>query len=525
MTITLEVDNNVREALKQAFPTSDTERALDKYVGVLEELIFKALQHGRTPEQHKLKLYSLSTHDLAQRSGYVKQIRLHKWLSENGWALVEPVITGSNISGKLSQCKLTSWVTLHNALNQPTGGAFENMTDRETDILLGEPEDQQAKLVSMIYPDMDELDTHEKINERFHVVEVDIESLKAYIVWLSTEAKHYNGSKKEASLRQARIILAIAQYFGGKFLQRKKSSPFGRTYYEGISVQSVNKELRRAMLGHCWSYDIRSSVIAWKMGFAKDCLHLMDPHADIRKEFSATLGYLEDKPDFMATVRHYIFKSDSHCEADLQKKIIKSALTAISFGARMSTKGWLDDDGQQHNPALVDIIKNADERDRFFNCPSMRAFIHEQKLLDDYIYGLAKASAPELLKLDYLQTQTGRPSKAKVLAYLYQHAETAVMAIVKHVAIQHNRPILAHIHDAIIVRTRLGADLKHEIELQMQEQTGNPYWCLAAEELQRFESRYQDIVCEEQDHRQRIRQEEARAQQWSMPTHTPTQAA
>ena len=514
MTITLKIDDKVREALKQAFPTSDTERALDKYVGVLEELIFKALQHGRTPEQCKFNLYSLSTHHLAQRGGYVKQVRLHKWLGENGWALVEPVITGSNISGQLSQCKLTAWVILHNALNLPTGGALENMTDRDIDILLGEPEDEQAQLIPLIYPDIDELDTREKINERFHVVEVDIESLKSYIVWLSTESTHYNASKKEAALRQARIILAIAQFFDGKFLQRKKPSPFGRLYYEGISVQSVNKDLRRAMLGNCWSYDIRSSVIAWKMGFAKECLQSIDPHADVRKLFSATLGYLEDKPDFMATVRHYTFKSDSHSQPDLQKKIIKRALTAISFGARMSTKGWLDDDGQIHNPALVDIIKNAEERDRFFNCPSMRAFIHEQKLLDDYLYGLAKASAPELLKLPYLQTHSGRPSKAKVLAYLYQHAETEVMAIVQRIINESRKKILAHIHDAVIVRHKLGIDLKHEIELQMQEQTGNPYWRLACEPLNRFESRGKDSKLEERDHRQRIREEEADVQQW-----------
>ena len=69
------------------------------------------------------------------------------------------------------------------------------------------------------------------------------------------------------------------------------------------------------------------------------------------------------------------------------------------------------------------VLKNAEERNRFFNCPSIRRFIKEQKRLDDFIYGLTKTSAPELLKLDYLQTQNGRPSKTKVLAYLYQHAE------------------------------------------------------------------------------------------------------
>jgi hypothetical protein len=75
--------------------------------------------------------------------------------------------------------------------------------------------------------------------------------------------------------------------------------------------------------------------------------------------------------------------------------------------------------------------------------------------------------------------------------------------------------VLAQIHDAIVVRTRFGADFKHEIELQMQEQTSNPYWRLAAEELNRFESRGKDIKAEEEVHRQRIKLEEAMAKRRS----------
>ena len=33
-----------------------------------------------------------------------------------------------------------------------------------------------------------------------------------------------------------------------------------------------NRDLRRGFLGNCWVYDIRSSVIKWKMGFARDYL-------------------------------------------------------------------------------------------------------------------------------------------------------------------------------------------------------------------------------------------------------------
>lgn len=517
MAITLTVDDGVREALRHAFPGYNTERALNKYVAELERLLFMSLQHGQTQEHRLLKLYSLSTHVLAQKGGCIgkNKIRLHKWLVDNQQSLIEVVTKGSNVSGKLSQCKLTSRVVMENRLSLPLGD-MDSMNDTDIDLLLAGTSEEQGKLVSLLYPDIDELLDRQAFVDRYDVVDVDCESLKNYIIWLSTTAKHYSAEKKATALRQARLILAVAQQLDGKYLQRKKPSPFGRTYYEGVSVQSVNKELRRAMLGQGWEYDIRSSVISWKMGFAASYLASVNPTADLRKTFAMTLCYLEDKQDFIATVRHYTFTADSHCEPDFQKKLIKTALTAMSFGARVSTHGWLDDSGQRHNPALVEIFKNPEERSRFVNCPEIRGFIHEQKLLDDFIYQEAKEHTPEIFQLDYLQSHSGRPSKAKVLAFLYQHAETAVMAIVKRCAQANQRTVLAHIHDAIVVKQRLGPDLKYEIELQMQEQTGNPYWRLAAEEFKRFESTHRDAQLEEHAHRERIQQEEARAQQWSL---------
>ena len=88
-------------------------------------------------------------------------------------------------------------------------------------------------------------------------------------------------------------------------------SLFGRMYYEGTSVQNINKELRRAVLGNCFEYDIRSSVVAWKMGWAKQYIDAYGQGKDLRKVFSATLNFLEDKADFMGTVQYFTFGDDS----------------------------------------------------------------------------------------------------------------------------------------------------------------------------------------------------------------------
>ncbi|MDV7399990.1 hypothetical protein RZS08_51720, partial [Arthrospira platensis SPKY1] len=89
---------------------------------------------------------------------------------------------------------------------------------------------------------------------------------------------------------------------------------------------------------------------------------------------------------------------------DLQTKLLKTAFTAISFGARVSSTGWKSDSGEWTNPAIVDILKNTDDRRRFLADPTVKAFIAEQTLLDDYLYDKVKQERAELLKLPFLQT-------------------------------------------------------------------------------------------------------------------------
>jgi len=367
-------------------------------------------------------------------------------------------------------------------------------------------------LFDLLYPDWNDRWSEDFILNQFDPIQVDARSLESYIVWLTTEATKLTKDKKAAAIRQARIVLGSSKAFNGWYLQRKKPSEFGRMYYEGVSVQNVNKELRRAMLGNCWEYDIRSSVIAWKMGFAQQYLAAAGLDGDVRSNFPATLNYLEDKADFMRTVCLYVFNDRSKGAVEFQMKLLKQAFTAMSFGARLASTGWQDGSGNWNNPALVNILKNTEERNRFFNDRSVRAFIKEQNTLDDYLFKQFKTQHPELVKLPCLLTHSGRLSKAKVLAYLYQHGETQVMDIVRATAAANDRKPLANVHDAIFFKRRLGAELKAEIEWQMRSQTGNPYWHLTAKELTRYEPRYLDARLEESAHRARIEQEQALAQ-------------
>jgi hypothetical protein len=369
-------------------PVKSASKALAKYVKALEGLLLNALQRGISPAHRKMGLYPISLHDLANKGGRIGplKLRLHKWLKDNNMELVETVEKGSKFSGEYSAVKLSRMVTLDDRLSVSSAAIAQIRTDRELDsYLTGEATDSRA-VFDHLYPELEPCSIS-GAEAAFHFAPVDIESLKAFVHWIGAGAEFGSNEKRQQILYQAKLVLAVSSINGAKFPQRIKLSPFGRTYYEGVSVQNVHKELRRAMLGNCWEYDMRSSVVAWKMGYARDLLLQANTDADVRLYFPATTLYLEDKADFMATVRYFTFVGNTTLTEDFQMGLIKQALTAISFGAKSTGSGWTDSSGGWKNPALVDILKNQSERDRFLADPTVKAFIEEQRALDDFIFG------------------------------------------------------------------------------------------------------------------------------------------
>ena len=135
--IKITVNSAVYEALNKAFPKPATSahKAITKYIAVLEQMLFKSLHFEATPMQRKLNLFTLSLQKLAQQGGQIgpNKIRVHKWLRENGFSLVEAVVVGSNMSGELSQCKLTQWVTMIDTLAIEDSILIGAKTNKEID--------------------------------------------------------------------------------------------------------------------------------------------------------------------------------------------------------------------------------------------------------------------------------------------------------------------------------------------------------------------------------------------------------
>ena len=463
--IKLAVDSSVLVALKLAFPkpANRAATALNKYVIALEDMLNDSVLKDHN-HYSLLNLYSISLHKLANKGPQIgpDKIRIHAWLKKNGYELVKSEVAGSGIAKQNSEVKLTQLI---------------HITDVDDRL---HPKESFEKM----HPNFADL-TQQQIDSDYDITEVDISSLNKYIDSVAPEGIEPHKRKLKTCFHQARRIVAAASYKSGLYYQKKKKpSPFGRTYYEGISVQNVNKTLREAMLGNCWEYDIRSSVVSWKLGFAKTYIDTHKPNSAIDKVFPVCHQYSVDKSILINRIKLDVFKH-SHKDDDKKTGLIKEAITALNFGARLSGNTYIDKQGKGHRQAIAGILTNSIDCQLFLRSQLVKDFLAEQKILDGVIMAWVKSTKPELLSSTKIKNDK-KLTKQSLMSYLYQHAETDVMDIVRSYANQNNLTIMANIHDAIILKKKLNVSLKKKIEQAMKAATNNHYWFLGEKKLNRY---------------------------------------
>jgi predicted RNA-binding protein YlxR (DUF448 family) len=508
----IEVNAIVLETLKQCFPKpkNAAQKSLDKYIKLLTQQMTKSILLGRNAWMQSNDLYSISVAKQRNRGSQIgsNKIRLQNWLEDNNLELFSVVEIGSNLNQKLSVIKLTQLVTVKHTDTHIT--SIHDIETEELRKLLKLQSLSNQEIYKREYPNIDSL-TDEEVNSAYDMIRVDMKSLSYYLTWLKHESKFISTEKKQIYELQADTILRIAQHTNGYFLQEKKASAFGRNYYVGTSVQNVNKELRRAMLGNCYEYDLRSAVFTWKYGFARECYETLDTTETFEKTFAQSRLFLDDKNDFYMTVRYYTFDDECELSREQKDKMLKQAITAIGFGARRGTHGFMLNSGKWKNPALVEIFKyHPQARDKFLNCSIIKDFLREQNLIDTYLFESCKASNADFLRNEEVRNFSGSLSKAKVIAYLYQHSETVIMDYISEELEKRGFKVLARVHDAIFVKNRLG-ESKHEIEHLLQSDTENKYWHLTMKELKAYERPYCLDSAEIDAHRKRIAEEELHA--------------
>ena len=166
-------------------------------------MLFDALQRGQTPEQRKFGLYAISLNQLANKGGQIgpNKVRVHRWLTDNDWDIVQTVVKGTKYSGQYSQVKLTALATLHNTLQVIQSSLTTANADQEIDAYLSGDEVSNVALFDHLYPEYKLEWWEDKLASLFDWVPVDVASVKAYVYWLETEATLIHEAKKDLALR------------------------------------------------------------------------------------------------------------------------------------------------------------------------------------------------------------------------------------------------------------------------------------------------------------------------------------
>jgi len=497
--IELQIDPVVLSTLQTQFPkpANSAQKALSKYVSLLAEQIRDCELRGRSVFEIKSGFYTISLSKQRHKGGQIgkQKIRLQNWLEQNKLDLFRVVEKGSNLTEQLSVIKLTDLVSV--TRKSLVTYSQQDNTEEEIERLIQDQQITNKEFFETLFPDIEKLEETE-IKARYHIVPIDQRSLKNYLRWLKEKATLISTAQRDQYIKQAELILRVAQHTDGYYFQAKKPSAFGRIYYEGVSVQNVNKELRQAMLGNCWEYDLKSAVFCWKMTYAGDCVRINKVKEPVEKVFRTTISYLTDKKDFIATVRFLTFRSDSNVPRELQDKLLKQAITAISFGARLNSSGWMLKNGKWINSSMSEIFYNSEERKRFIQCDLIRDFVKEQALLDQVIFQADRGDDKAYFNGADVYTKSGRLSRSKVIAFMYQTYETDLMNIVEELISRQDKQVIARIHDAIITKQKLSLDDRVEIQDYIREGTDNKYWAFSQKELIPFDYDSKEAQIDEQ---------------------------
>ena len=214
--IKLTVNPKVLIGLQEAFPSpvKSAARALAKYLAVLEGLIFDAFQHGITPEQRKLKLFSIPLHELANRGGRIgsEKTRMHKWLKDNNLEIVETVVKGNKFTGEYSFVKLSKLAVVSGQVTLSSRQLDAVTSDKELDRYLTGNEEDNLAIFKHLYPEINPSQLLDTASGEFDFVPVDIGSVKAFIVWLSAKTDSNSRDKRAQSLIHAKTIQHVINH-------------------------------------------------------------------------------------------------------------------------------------------------------------------------------------------------------------------------------------------------------------------------------------------------------------------------
>lgn len=353
-------------------------------------------------------------------------------------------------------------------------------------------------------------------------VEIDLDNLQRFIDCTEFELERVpdDATALREKLRrnhtQATLILKIGQHtfaeHGLAYLPMiPAKSEFGRTYYKGMNIQNVSKQVRSAIIGRHYQYDMNAAVFAIKL-YLYGIVQGGDNNLVGTKLATYTRQYLAEKDLIRTRLAKECFEG-INISWDAKLKAIKNALTAIGFGARTNSNHVWQVDGVMKGGALSQILISPTVRNHFLQDKWVKEFIAEQQVMEDDILASAEASEDYeamCAKIKAANGVNGRVTRGGKLAMLYQTWETDVMDEAILVLARYGISPIARIHDAFIVRDKLSPRIMDDINAAWGLRD---YLSLDCELFNEWvEASYKRAVAnavqEQAEHKQRIEREE-----------------
>jgi hypothetical protein len=199
---------------------------------------------------------------------------------------------------------------------------------------------------------------------------------------------------------------------------------------------------------------------------------------DVRQSFAAMTLYLEDKDAFFDAVILEVYNSQPTPE---YKATIKEAMTALGFGAKLSMGTWRSDTGEESQSSLFEVFdRDTAVLKRFVKCDLVQKFNAEQQTLNKFIVANFSGDAQWQAEMtaEQQRKKVKQFSSAQKIVWLYQHAETIMMDMVRAEVKKSGNTVLANVHDAVVVRNQVPAKLLAKIERKVQKRTSVGYFRL-----------------------------------------------